>query len=177
MDHYESLSLLERFLEGPQVRAQMDETRAALEFVRSVVPEFQGLDYSERYKYYENRIVRSRQSLAVRIDSDVPAREFSQRLVNLLARENIRASLGRAEAGYATIRINSYQEQYEFSHAKQVKLTLLLTTSDERNRQLASVERMEVGESLSSHDSALKQAANKLARECEARGVTNYLGL
>lgn len=177
MGRYDALSLLERYLEEPQIRAQMDETYAALEFVRSAIPEFQGLEFAERYQDYEDRIARSRQGLSVRIESDALAREFSQRLVNLLARENVRASLGRAESGYATIRINSYREQYEFSRAKQVKLTLLLTTLDERNRQLASVERMEVGESLSSHDSALKQAANRLARECEARGVVNYLGL
>ena len=155
----------------------MKERRAALEFVRSAVPEFQGLEFAERYQDYEDRIVRSRQDLSVRVESDVLAREFSQRLVNLLAKENVRASLGRAESGYATIRINSYQEKYEFSRAKQVKLTVLLTTLDEHNRQVASVERMQVGESLSSHDSALKQAANRLARECEARGVLTYLGL
>ncbi|GMR17405.1 MAG: hypothetical protein BMS9Abin32_500 [Gammaproteobacteria bacterium] len=174
---YSGLSRLEQYLGHAELRVQLDAARAALELARSVGRDFRGEEYAQRYQNFLDQVARSKRELAIRVNSDELANQFSQKLVNLLTRESIRAYLGRSELGNATIKISGERKQFDIGQSKMVKMTILLTTSDERGRQLVSIERSGVGESLVSYESALTLASNKLARECEAQGIRNCLGL
>ena len=177
MLRYGSLSRLERYLGKNEFVAQLHDSRSALDFAQTVGPDFQGLEYVERYQEYENQIAWSTQELAFRVTSDELAVPFTKKLVNLLGKESLRARLGQPEAGYVTVSVSSEQRKFDLGKSKQVRLTLLLTTTDERGKHLASTERVGVGESLTSYESASRQASSKLARICESKGTISCLGL
>jgi hypothetical protein len=170
-------SMFEQYLNHGSVLAQIAEAQAALVLLRAASPGFDGNAYSQRYLNYEDHIAKVRDELAIRVDADELATEFPRRLVNLLADQGVRASIGPPVDGQSNIRVQSEIEDFDFGADIESKVTLRLITRDEKGNQLASVERKKVGASVSSKESARKQAENMLAREAEKQGVFTYLGL
>ena len=177
MTRLQTQSIFEQFLNQRPVPAEIAEVQATLALLRVANPGFDGSSYAQRYLDYEDRLARVRRELAIRVDSDELAAVFSRRLGNLLADQGVRASMGSPVDGQSSIQVRSEVEDYDFGADMESKVTLRLTTRDERGNQLASVERNKVGASVTSKESARKQAQNMLVREAEKEGVLAYLGL
>ncbi len=170
-------SMFEQYLNHGSVLAQIAEAQVTLVLLRAASPGFDGNAYAQRYLNYEDHIAKVRDELAIRVEGDELATEFPRHLVNLLAGQGVRASVGPPVDGQSNIRVRSEIEDYDFGTDIESKVTLRLITHDEKGKQLASVERNKVGASLSSKESARKQAENMLARDAEKQGVFTYLGL
>jgi hypothetical protein len=170
-------STFEQYLNQRSVRAQIAEAQAKLAVLRAASPGFDGTEFTQRYLNYEDRIVRVRRELAIRVEGDSLIAIFPRRVVNLLTDLGVRASLGRPIDGQSSIQVRTDIQPADYEFDKEVKITLWLITRDEKGNQLATVEHNEVGTSPNSEESARKQAEIMLAEEAEKQGVFTYLGL
>ena len=177
MARLQTQSIFEQFLNQRPVPMEITEAQATLALLRAASPGFDGNSYAQRYIDYEDRLARIRRELAIRVEGDEIAAIFSRRLVNLLADQGVRVSMGSPVNGASSIQVLGEVEDYDFGSDMESKLTLRLITRDEKGNQLASVQRNKVGGSVTSKESARKQAQNMLVMEAEKRGVFEYLGL
>jgi hypothetical protein len=177
MNRLQQQSVLEQYLNQAPVVAQLEKSRATLALLRAADTEFDGSAYTDRYLGYEDSLASIIRKLEIRVTGDAAAEGFARKLVNLLADERIKASIGTASRDQASIEIRSEIEDFEFGADKESRVQLRLITLSDKGDVVASVERTEVGASLTSNEIAQKQATGKLAREAERQGVFNFLGL
>ncbi len=169
-------SRLKRLLDEPELSAALEAAEASVLVLRGLRPDFES-DHMDRYLQIREEAKRDRLALRTVVVTDPISKTFSQLLSNQLNEKGFNPRVGKARSGEAVIRVTGRVSRHESFGAKEARLTVMLTTLDERGAELASVERSGVGTSMSSFEMAVDLAAKALARESARANPLEYLGL
>ncbi len=172
-------SLLRRWLDREEPIPAIGDARSALALLVSLDPFFDRAAHEARLRGYERGLAELSTQLRVFVDSDPSAKAFARELVRMLGAAGLRATLTRPSGPHARVRVEGEVLEGQALSSKTSRLRVSIVVQDERGDDLpgARREHMETGASLSSHETALRLAANKLASKCEQEGVLHFLGL